>query len=69
MKLKKYTDELGVNGRDSFANQLDISGVYLWQIIHNKRNPSAKVARKIHIATDRTVSLEELRPDIWGEVV
>ena len=63
MNLKKYTDE---HGRDKLANAVGISSVYVWQLANGKRSPSPGIAKKIHAATDKTVSLEELRPDIWG---
>ena len=63
MKLKKYVEE---HGRDSLAKEVGISSVYVWQLANRKRMASPRVAKAIHVATDRVVSLAEIRPDIWG---
>ena len=62
--LKKYTEICGVT---PLAKRVGVSISFIWMIAHDKRSPSPKVARRIHKETDRMVSLEELRPDIWGE--
>ena len=66
MNLKKYTDKHGVT---PLAKRVGVSISFIWMIANGKRDPSPKVAKRIHKETDRMVSLEELRPDIWGDVV
>lgn len=56
--------------RQQLADQLDVSPNYLWQIATSnskyKRQPGVKLAKRIHEATLGVVTLESLRPDVWG---
>ena len=65
MNLKEYTDQNG--GYQRLADDIGTSYAYVYQMANGIRNPSPKVARRIHAETNRMVSLEELRPDIWGD--
>ena len=64
MNLKNYTKE---HGRDDLAKAVGVTPAFIWMVANHTRNASPRLAKLIHAATDRTVSLEELRPDIWGE--
>lgn len=56
--------------RQALADHLDVSPNYLWQLATTndkyKRQPSVKLAKRIHEATLGVVTLESLRPDVWG---
>jgi DNA-binding transcriptional regulator YdaS (Cro superfamily) len=56
--------------RQALADQLKVSPNYLWQLATSnpkyKRQPGVKLAKRIHEATLGAVSLETLRPDVWG---
>lgn len=55
--------------RQDLATRLGVSANYLWQIAvkHNGRKPSPRLARRIHEETLGVVTLESLRPDVWGD--
>ena len=55
--------------RQELAARLGISANYLWQIAAGNagRRPSPKLARRLHEETLGVVTLESLRPDIWGD--
>ena len=54
--------------RHELAGRVGVTPNYLWQIaVRNAdRQPSPKLAKKIHEETLGLVSLASLRPDIWG---
>lgn len=55
--------------RASLAKACGISADYLWQIATawNGRKPSPHLAKRIHKETHGLISLESLRPDVWGD--
>ena len=55
--------------RLDLAKRLGISPNYLWQLAvkHDGRKPGPALARRIHEETLGVVTLESLRPDIWGD--
>jgi len=63
MTLAEY---LLIEDADRLAKATGTKAVYLMQIISGRRKPSAKLSRRIHDATNGVVTLESLRPDIWG---
>jgi DNA-binding transcriptional regulator YdaS (Cro superfamily) len=65
MTLAEY---LLIEDADRLAKACGTQAVYLMQIIRGVRRPSPKLARRIHAATNGVVTLESLRPDIWGEL-
>jgi DNA-binding transcriptional regulator YdaS (Cro superfamily) len=54
--------------RQALASRLGITPNYLWQIAvrNNGRQPSVTLAKRIHEETLGAVTLESLRPDVWG---
>jgi DNA-binding transcriptional regulator YdaS (Cro superfamily) len=52
--------------RRSLAAAVGTVPEYLWQIATNRRKAGPKLARKIHAETHGLVTLESLRPDVWG---
>jgi DNA-binding transcriptional regulator YdaS (Cro superfamily) len=54
--------------RQELADRLAVSPNYLWQIAtgYHGRKPSPKLAKRIHEETLGVVTLESLRPDVWG---
>jgi len=65
MKLHPYWLGLDKESRKKFAKKAGTKISYLWQVAQGHRNASASLARRIEIATDGTVTKEELRPDIY----
>lgn len=51
---------------EEVANKAGTSFAYLKQIAYGCRNPSVKLCRKLVDASDGELTLEELRPDIFG---
>jgi transcriptional regulator with XRE-family HTH domain len=66
MDLQTFLKKTGK--RQELAGRLGISKNYLWQVATGNagRRPSPKLAKRIHEETLGVVSLETLRPDIWG---
>lgn len=55
--------------RASLAAACGTSADYLWQVATGwkGRKPSPKLARRIHEETHGLITLQSLRPDIWGD--
>lgn len=64
MNLAEY---LLIEDADLLAKAAGTKAVYLMQIVRGVRQPSPKLARRIHEETNGVVTLGSLRPDIWGE--
>lgn len=64
MNLAEY---LLIADRKLLASSVKTIPAYLYQIATGRRQPSATLARRIHDATQGAVSLESLRPDVWGD--
>jgi DNA-binding transcriptional regulator YdaS (Cro superfamily) len=62
------SDFLAQADQDLVAKKAGTSRAYLYQIATGRRHASPKLARRIHAATAGVVSLEEIRPDVWGGV-
>ena len=60
--LKKYAAK---HGLVDLAKAAEISYTYMYQLAHDLRRPSPEVARAISEATNGSISLVDLRPDIW----
>jgi DNA-binding transcriptional regulator YdaS (Cro superfamily) len=54
--------------RISLAKAVSASPNYLWQVATgwNGRKPSPKLARRIHEATHGLVTMQSMRPDVFG---
>lgn len=66
MDLQTFFKQTG--RRQELADRLGVSANYLWQIAVNydNRKPGVTLARRIHEETLGVVTLESLRPDVWG---
>ena len=53
--------------RKALARVLKTHEGYLYQIATGRRKPGPVMARRIHEATLGVVTLESLRPDVWGQ--
>jgi DNA-binding transcriptional regulator YdaS (Cro superfamily) len=64
-----HTFLLTTGRRQELAARLGVSANYLWQLSvkYRGRKPGATLARRIHEETLGVVSLQELRPDVFGE--
>jgi len=54
--LKNYIKKMGITQKQ-FADQLHISKSYMCMLVHRKRRPSAKLAKKIARATHKKVTI------------
>ena len=68
MDLRRYFLGLSAQEKRDFAARADTGKMYLHQLISAKsgRRPSPRMCKKLHQASDGAVTLQELRPDIWG---
>jgi DNA-binding transcriptional regulator YdaS (Cro superfamily) len=69
MNLKAYFAAGGnaKRAREAMAEQIGTSSEYLRMVSAGHRQASPAMARKIHEASHFAVTLEEIRPDIWGD--
>jgi DNA-binding transcriptional regulator YdaS (Cro superfamily) len=64
--VMNLADYLLIADRKLLADAVGTIPAYLYQIATGRRKPSAQLARRIHEATQGAVTLESLRPDVWG---
>lgn len=69
MRIDHYLRSLSLAQRGALAAQIGTTGAYLNRIAYgyDKQPPGPKLARKLAEALQGKVTLEEIRPDIWGE--
>lgn len=63
MNLHAYIEDMP--RRVALAERLDTDPRYLWQIATGRRKASPKLALAIETATNRKVTRQELRPDVY----
>lgn len=68
MDLKAFRDENGRDGLERLAENVGTSYGYLIQILHGFSKPSPKLARQLVEASGGQLTLEALRPDIYGPI-
>ena len=66
MELKAYWETLDAAARRQFAKRAGTNVVYLSQLVHKHRRPSADLAKAISKASGDQIPLAKLRPDIWA---
>jgi hypothetical protein len=66
MNLAAYLDELTIQERLAFAAKANTTDGYLAQLKGGHRIPSPRLARRLVNASNGRLSLERLRPDLWG---
>lgn len=67
MKLKQYFDDEPIGAIKEMAEYLGVTQSWMSLLIHEKRRPSAVLARRIEEATQGLVTRKELRPDLFGD--
>ena len=67
MKLKDYLEKLDQQGRESVAKAAGTKAIYLYQIATEFRRASPLLAQRIEAATNRKVTRQDLRPDVYGQ--
>ena len=65
MNLAELFAVLTAEEKRTLAAKVDANLVYLFQIAGGDRNPSPKLAQRL-AAADSRLTLEALRPDVWG---
>jgi hypothetical protein len=68
MKLIDVWTALPPEGKHALAAAADTTYIYMSQCAGGHRKPSVRLCRSL-VAADPRLTLEELRPDIWGERV
>ena len=66
MDLKTLFEELSPGEKILLSQRVPANLNYLFQISGGHRKPSPAMARRL-VAADPRLTLEALRPDIWGE--
>ena len=67
MKLKQYFDEEPIGAIKEMAEYLGVTQSWMSLLIHERRKPSAALAKRIEEATQGLVTRRELRPDLFGD--
>ena len=65
MKLIEYFNEEPIGAIKEMAEHLGVTQSWMSLLIHEKRKPSAALAKKIEEATQGLVTRRELRPDLF----
>lgn len=65
MKLIEYFNEEPIGAIKEMAEYLGVTQSWMSLLIHDKRRPSAALAKKIEDATQGLVTRRELRPDLF----
>lgn len=65
LTFSEYFSKLTDGQLDRLAAHAKTKPVYLYQLAKGIRRPSPDLARRLHAATGKRVSLHALRPDIW----
>lgn len=66
MNLKTLREAHGKEAWIELARRAGTSEKYIYQCAEGHRSPSPRLARKL-VAADRRLTLEALRPDIYGK--
>ncbi len=67
MKLNEYLESLTPAEREAFAERTGTTDGYLKQLKCGHRKPSVPLCRRFVEASSDSLTLAELRPDVWGE--
>jgi hypothetical protein len=65
MKIRELLKNMSTSERAAFAARCGTSVGYLRVATSRGRNPSVALCKKL-VEADPRLTLEELRPDIWG---
>jgi DNA-binding transcriptional regulator YdaS (Cro superfamily) len=64
-----YFKAMSKDERQAFADRVDTSVAYLWQIIYKQRRCNESLAIEIEKASNGVVRVENLRPDVdWAYI-
>lgn len=66
MNIKDYLNTLTPNQRNEFARRAGTKPSHLPQLKGGHSKPSVKLSRELVEASNGALTLEELRPDVWG---
>jgi len=66
MDLNSYYSQLPLGGRQTLAADLKIAPAFLYQIATGRRSVPPTLCRAIEEQTSGSVTVHELRPDIFG---
>lgn len=68
MNIRDFLSTLTPEQREAFATRAGTKASYFPQLMmDDHRKPSVKLARRLVDASDGALTLEELRPDVWGD--
>jgi len=65
MDIKTFLKRATPHERQQFAEAAETSVAYLYQIAGKHKLPGAKLCRRL-VKANPLLTLQELRPDIWG---
>jgi DNA-binding transcriptional regulator YdaS (Cro superfamily) len=66
MTLMEYFKDEPQGAIKEMAEYIGVSATWMSLLIHNKRKASFKVAIKLERATQGLVTMQDLRPDLFG---
>ena len=66
MNLKQYFEEEPIGAIKEMAEHLGVTQSWMSLLIHEKRKPSAALAKRLEEATQGLVTRKELRPDLFA---
>lgn len=66
-QLRKWMADTPTQKREAVAAKAQTSVAYLWQLSGNHRKASLELAKRLQDASNRELTIEGLRPDVFGD--
>jgi DNA-binding transcriptional regulator YdaS (Cro superfamily) len=66
-QLRTWLSKTSSDQRQLVAESAETSVAYLWQLSGGHRKASLEMAKRLQDATDGELTIEGLRPDIFGD--
>lgn len=66
-QLQTWLSKTPQDQREMVAEKAETTVAYLWQLSGGHRKASLEMAKRLQVATDGALTIEGLRPDIFGD--
>lgn len=66
-QLRKWMADTPTDQREAVAKKAETSVAYLWQLSGGHRKASLELAKRLQDASKKQLTIEGLRPDVFGE--
>lgn len=66
-QLQTWLSKTPQEQRETVAEKAETTVAYLWQLSGGHRKASLEMAKRLQVATEGALTIEGLRPDIFGD--